>query len=143
MMNLERRFDICQQEDLRQPLVLAVDDNEDNLQLLTQLLMLCQCSFVTATNGTTTILQARNSQPDLILLDMMLPDISGIEVTACLKQDPQTKDIPIVAVTAMARVEDQESFRLSGCIDCVTKPYDIDILEAIINKYLFKSKFLQ
>lgn len=135
-MDLERDFNISKQENSEQPLVLAVDDNEDNLQLLTQLLELIECSFITATDGETTILKAKNHQPSLILLDMMLPDMSGLEVTYSLKQDPQTMEIPIVAVTAMARVEDRESFILAGCIDCVTKPYIVDELEAIIRKYV-------
>jgi len=101
MIDLQRRFDISDRLDLRQPLVLAVDDNEDNLQLLSELLVLCQCSVITAANGATTILKAKNSQPNLILLDMMLPDISGMEVANCLKLDSQTINIPIVAVTAM------------------------------------------
>lgn len=126
----------CSQND-RQPLVLAVDDNEDNLQLLTQLLVLIECSFITATNGKTTLLMAHDYRPDLVLLDMMLPDLSGIEVASTLKQDSQTMEIPIVAVTAMARGEDKERFLLAGCDDYITKPYVIDDLEAIIRKYVF------
>jgi CheY-like chemotaxis protein len=125
------------QKNDRQPLVLAVDDNEDNLQLLTQLLVLVECSFITATDGKTALLMAHNYQPDLILLDMMLPDLSGIEVACSLKQDSQTMEIPIVAVTAMARVEDKERFVLAGCNDYITKPYVIDDLEAIIRRYVF------
>jgi CheY-like chemotaxis protein len=68
---------------------------------------------------------------------MMLPDISGVEVIYSLKQDPQTMEIPIIAVTAMARAEDRERFILAGCVDCVTKPYLVDELEAIICKYVF------
>lgn len=143
MIDLQRRFDISDRVDLRQPLVLAVDDNEDNLQLLSQLLMLCQCSVITATNGETAILKAKNFQPNLILLDMMLPDISGIEVTKCLKLDSQTKRIPIVAVTAMARIEDLDRFVFAGCVECVIKPYNIDDLEAIIRKYIFTEKIMQ
>jgi len=125
------------QKNDRQPLVLAVDDNEDNLQLLTQLLVLIECSFITATDGKTAVLMAHNYQPDLILLDMMLPDLSGIEVACSLKQDSKTMEIPIVAVTAMARVEDKERFVLAGCDDYITKPYVIDDLEAIIRRYVF------
>jgi CheY-like chemotaxis protein len=136
-MNLEPNFNINQQKNSGQPLVLAVDDNEDNLQLLTQLLELIDCSFITAAGGETAILKAKNYQPNLILLDMMLPDISGVEVIYSLKQDPQTMEIPIIAVTAMARAEDRERFILAGCVDCVTKPYLVDELEAIICKYVF------
>ena len=146
MMDLQRRVNIDSQEgeqNISQPLVLVVDDNEDNLQLLTQLLELMDCAFITAADGETTISMAKNYQPNLILLDMMLPDISGIEVSCNLKQDAQTKNIPIVAVTAMARVEDKERFLVAGCVDCVTKPYNIEDLEIIIRKYIYQIKFCE
>ena len=119
-----------------QSLILAVDDNEDNLQLISQLLLLMNCCFITATDGKSAIIMAQTYRPKLILLDMMLPDLSGIEVANYLKQDPQTKEILIVAVTAMARNEDKERFAEAGCEDCITKPYIIDELEAMIRKYL-------
>lgn len=125
-----------QQDNIRRPLVLAVDDNEDNLQLLIQVLVLLDCSFIAATNGHTAILKAQLYQPDLILLDMMLPDVSGVEVVRHLKQDVRTSMIPIIAVTAMARAEDQELFFLAGCSDYIKKPYLIDELEAKIRRYL-------
>jgi two-component system, cell cycle response regulator DivK len=122
--------------DCIQPLILAVDDNEDNLQLLSQVLVIMNCSFVTAQNGEDAIAMAQQYQPKLILLDMMLPDLSGIEVANYLKQNPQTRQISIIAVTAMARGEDKERFAIAGCDDCVTKPYVIDELEAIICRYI-------
>lgn len=118
-----------------QPLVLAVDDNEDNLQLLSQLLVLLDCTFITATDGETTLVMA-DHQPDLILLDMLLPDLSGVEVVQRLKQNSKTRDIPVIAVTAMARQEDRDHFILAGCIDYVKKPYIIDEMESIILRYV-------
>ncbi|MBD2309355.1 response regulator [Chroococcidiopsis sp. FACHB-1243] len=119
------------------PLVLAVDDDEDNLELLTELLKLIECPFITAVDGQTTILMAQQHQPKLILLDMMLPDLDGSEVVRRLKQSPQTKEIPIVAVTAVVSAENQKCFLSAGCSDCVTKPYAIEELEAIVRSYLF------
>ena len=119
-----------------QSLILAVDDNEDNLQLISQLLLIMNCCFITATDGKNAISMAQTYKPKLILLDMMLPDLSGIEVANYLKQDPQTKEILIIAVTAMARNEDQERFAKAGCEDCITKPYLIDELEAMIRRYI-------
>lgn len=142
-MMLQPHFNIDSQEtkenkNIRQPLVLVVDDNQDNLLLLTQLIELMDCSFITAMDGESAISMAKAHQPDLILLDMMLPDISGIEVSYNLKQAQQTKNIPIVAVTAMARVEDKERFLVAGCDQCVTKPYNVDELEEIVRKYILK-----
>lgn len=125
-----------QQDNIKQPLILAVDDNEDNLQLLTQILMLIGCSSVSATSGYAALTKARSYQPALILLDMMLPDLNGVEVVRQLKQDRQTSMIPIIAVTAMARAEDQERFFLAGCSDYIKKPYIVDELEAKIRRYL-------
>lgn len=125
-----------QQDNIKRPLILAVDDNEDNLQLLTQILMLIGCSSVSATSGYAALTKARSYQPDLILLDMMLPDLNGVEVVRQLKQDRQTSVIPIIAVTAMARVEDQERFFSVGCSDYIKKPYVVDELEAKIRRYL-------
>ncbi|MBW4663433.1 MAG: response regulator [Chroococcus sp. CMT-3BRIN-NPC107] len=119
-----------------QPLILAVDDNEDNLQLISQLLLIMNCCFITANNGKDAMVMAQTHQPKLILLDMMLPDLSGVEVASFLKQNPRTKEISIIAVTAMAREEDKQRFALAGCDDCVTKPYAIDELEAIIHQYI-------
>ncbi len=126
-----------QQDSTTRPLVLAVDDNEDNLILLTQILAVLGCSFLSFKNGHTAVNAARNYRPDLILLDVMLPDMEGIEVIRQLKQDPQTMKIPIVAVTAMARPEDRDRILEAGCNDYIKKPYMIDELEAIIRPYLF------
>lgn len=135
-MDLPLHCKSLQQNRRSQPLILAVDDNEDNLQLLSQLLVLLDCKYITAADGETTLVMA-NHQPDLILLDMMLPDLSGIEVVHRLKQNPETSNIPVIAVTAMARQEDRDRFILAGCIDYVKKPYIIDEMEAIILRYVF------
>lgn len=125
-----------QKDNTKRPLILAVDDHEDNLQLLTHILMLIGCSSVSATSGYAALTKAQSYQPDLILLDMMLPDLNGVEVVRQLKQDRQTSMIPIIAVTAMARAEDQERFFLAGCSDYIKKPYVVDELEAKIRRYL-------
>ena len=136
-MDLDNYPNSRQHEQTKQPLVLAVDDNEDNLQLLTQLLELNNCLFRTAVDGVTAINIAKNEQPDLILLDMMLPDVSGIEVVQNLKQNPQTLKIPIIAVTAMARIEDRDLFISVGCEECITKPYVIEQMEELIQRYIY------
>lgn len=136
MMEVQHFHNNDQQDNVRYPLVLAVEDNEDNLQLLIQVLMLIECSFIPIRDGHTAVLKAQNYQPDLILLDMMLPDLNGLEVVHRLKQDSCTRTIPIIAVTAMARAEDQERFFLSGCNDYIKKPYIIDELEAKIRRYI-------
>lgn len=119
-----------------QPLILAVDDDEDNLLLLTEVLKPLHCHIVTATDGQQALHFAQTMQPALILLDVMLPDVSGMEVLQQLKQNPQTMRIPVVAVTALARREDRDRLFLAGCDDYMSKPYMIDELEALICRYL-------
>lgn len=118
------------------PLVLAVDDDEDNLLLLTEVLTPLSCTFITATYGQQALNLAIEQQPALILLDVMLPDISGIEIVRQLKQNPQTMTIPVIAVTALARQEDRDRLFLAGCDDYVSKPYMLDDLEAVIHYHL-------
>lgn len=115
-----------------QPLILAVDDNEDNLLLLTEVLSPMNCSFITASNGQQALQLAQTQQPDLILLDVMLPDFHGAEVVRYLKQNPKTMTIPVIAVTALARQEDRDRLLIAGCDNYISKPYMIDELEAII-----------
>ncbi|MBV9385418.1 MAG: response regulator [Chroococcidiopsidaceae cyanobacterium CP_BM_ER_R8_30] len=125
------------QDIIVRPLVLTVDDNEDNLALLNQVLIIIGCSFVSSKDGHSAILVAQKYQPDLILLDIMLPDLDGMEVVRQLKQDPKTRQIPIVAVTAMARTEDHDRILAVGCDGYIKKPYMIDELEATIRRFLF------
>lgn len=120
----------------QQPLVLVVDDNEDNLLLLTFVLEQLNCTFITAIDGQTALDLARRYQPALILLDIMLPDLDGFEVFSRLRQNPLTARIPVIAVTAMARPEDQERLLSAGCNEYVTKPYIVDDLEVLLRRYL-------
>jgi CheY-like chemotaxis protein len=119
-----------------QSLVLVVDDNEDNLLLLTFLLEQMGCTFIAAVDGQTALDLAQRYQPILILLDMMLPDLDGMEVLSRLKHNPLTTRIPVIAVTALARQEDRERVLSAGCDEYVTKPYMVDELEEMLRRYL-------
>lgn len=117
--------------------VLLVDDDADNLVLLSyQISLLMPCGILSATEGHTALSLARTVQPDLILLDMMLPDLDGFQVVDHLKHDPLTHGIPVIAVTAMARLQDRERALQAGCDDYICKPYDLDVLEAAIYQQL-------
>lgn len=120
----------------KKPLVLAVDDNQDNLDLIGFTLGLMGCNFITADNGEKAIAAAQAYQPALILLDIMLPDLNGIDIVARLRQDARTKDVPIIAVTALARPEDRTKVLAAGCNDYISKPYVVDELEVILRRYL-------
>jgi CheY-like chemotaxis protein len=121
----------------REATVLVVDDDPDNLLLLThQVSLLIDCSVVHAADGFTALSLARRARPDLILLDVMLPDIDGFQVVRSLKQDPLTRKIPVVAVTAMARSQDEKLALQAGCDGYLRKPYELESLEAVIFRYL-------
>jgi CheY-like chemotaxis protein len=120
----------------QQPLVLVVDDNEDNLLLLAFVVEQLDCRIVTALDGKTALDLAQDYHPSLILLDMMLPDMDGMEVLSHLKQNPITKTIPVIAVTAMAREQDRDRILLAGCNEYVSKPYAVDELEMLLRRYL-------
>jgi len=118
------------------PLILAVDDDEDNLLLITYTLEPLNCSVITAVDGKTALEQARTRQPDLILLDIMLSPVDGLQIVSQLKRDPETQRIPVVAVTALAREEDKERILKAGCNDYISKPYMLEDIEALIQRYL-------
>ena len=120
----------------KQPRILAVDDNEDNLLLLSEVLNAFDCSLLTATSGQIALTIAQAYNPDLILLDVMLPDLNGIEVVLQLKHNPTTKNIPVIAVTALASEEDRDRLLAVGCSGYLSKPYMIEDLEAIVRRAL-------
>jgi CheY-like chemotaxis protein len=116
--------------------ILVVDDDEDNLLLMSYVLEPFHCSVITALDGYAALGAAQTQQPDLILLDIMLCKLDGIQVVSQLKQNPQTMNIPVVAVTALARDEDRERILQAGCDDYVSKPFMIDDLEATVRRHL-------
>lgn len=118
------------------PLVLAVDDDEDNLLLMSQSLELFGCSSMSAEDAKSAFALAQKYQPDIILLDMRLPDIDGIEFVRQLKQNIQTMNIPIIAVTALAQEADRKRFLAAGCTDYISKPFMLEDLEATLLRHL-------
>ncbi|HEY9609026.1 MAG TPA: response regulator [Allocoleopsis sp.] len=138
-MNTKFSLGIGESATPRQPLVLVVDDNEDNLSLLAFLVEQMDCTLLTAPNGQTALDLVANHQPSLVLLDMMLPDLDGLEVLGRIRQNPVTAKIPVIAVTAMARQQDRDRILSAGCNEYVTKPYNVDEIEALMRRYLSQS----
>jgi two-component system cell cycle response regulator DivK len=105
--------------------ILYVEDNDDNVYMLRNRLTRAGFTVLIATNGTQGIAMATSEQPELILMDLTLPDIDGWEVTRRLKADPATKHIPVVALTANAMDGDREKALAAGCDDFDTKPVEL------------------
>ena len=116
-------------------LILAVEDYPANLELLCGYLELHGYRVAQATNGLEAITQATTLQPHLILMDVKMPGIDGLEATRRLKADPRTKDIPVVMLTAFARAADVELCMATGASDYLSKPVDFTKLDALIAKY--------
>ena len=108
--------------DLRGSLVLLVDDNEQNLELLTAYVEELGCRLALARDGVEAMDMVTKEPPDLILLDVMMPRMSGFQVCTKLKGTPAYRDIPIVMVTALNEVNDVERAVDSGADDFLTKP---------------------
>lgn len=108
--------------DLREMRVLVVDDNPQNVDLLLAYLEDLQCELLTARDGYAALATVEQTPPDLILLDIMMPAMSGYQACERLKNDPRTRDIPIIMVTALGEVGDIERAVEVGADDFLTKP---------------------
>ena len=105
--------------------ILYVEDNDDNAYMLKNRLSRAGFTVIVATDGAKGVAMAASEQPDLILMDLTLPDIDGEEATRRLKADPTTKGIPVIALTANAMASDREKAIAAGCDDFDTKPVDM------------------
>ncbi len=108
--------------------ILLVEDNEMNRDMLSRRLTRNGYEVVMATDGQQAVDMAASEKPDLILMDMSLPVIDGWEATRLVKAAPDTQDIPVIALTAHAMVEDKDKAMGAGCDDFDTKPVDIQRL---------------
>ena len=104
--------------------ILIVEDNPMNLELATDLLEVSGYVIIQAETAEEGINLARAELPDLILMAISLPGMDGLEATGILKQDPTTKDITVIALTAHAMRGDEEKAMVAGCIGYITKPID-------------------
>jgi two-component system cell cycle response regulator DivK len=103
--------------------ILVVDDNRVNMTLTTLVLQNAGHRVIQAADSTMAIRLARERQPELIVLDIQLPGIDGLEVARLLKHDPRTEDIKLIALTALAMPGDEQRIRAAGCDDYVAKPF--------------------
>src|SRR5499427_2734447 len=112
--------------------ILYVEDNDDNVYMLKNRLTRAGFTIVIATNGVQGVAMAASEQPDLIIMDLTLPDMDGWEASRRIKADPATKHIPVVALTANAMAGDREKALAAGCDDFDTKPVEMPrLLEKI------------
>lgn len=128
--------DLIQQSDVQQPLILVVEDNSDNLLLLGYALETFGCNYRGETDSRVALRLVKECQPHLILLDVLMPSLDGIGFLHHLKQDPSTRSIPVIAVTALVGANERKRLLNAGFTDYLSKPYMLDELEALIHQHL-------
>ena len=116
--------------------ILIVEDNPLNLELIVDILQVRGYEIFTATTGKESIELAKKAMPDLILMDMQLPVLDGYEATRRIRQDPQLKSIPIVALTSYAMRGDKERIFEAGCNGYIAKPIDTRKIIKQIREFL-------
>ncbi|MHB0867426.1 MAG: response regulator [Thermoleophilia bacterium] len=120
--------------------ILVVEDNPMNLLLVKDLLEVAGFMVIPARSGQEALRVARQEHPDLILMDIQLPLMDGLEATRLLQQDEDTRDIKIVALTAHAMRGDEERARLAGCCGYIAKPINTREFVGVVRDYLSGSR---
>lgn len=116
--------------------VMIVEDNELNMKLFRDLIEATGYTTIQTRNGLEVLNLAREHRPDLILMDIQLPEVSGLEVTKWLKQDEDLHSIPVIAVTAFAMKGDEERIRQGGCEAYMSKPISVPKFIETIKTFL-------
>ena len=120
--------------------ILVVEDNPANMKLAVLLLTREGYEVLPATNAADGIAIAQESQPAMILMDIQLPDMDGLEATRLLKADARTQNIVVVALTAFAMAGDEERIRAAGCNGYIAKPIDYKVFLADVKRWLLENE---
>ena len=116
--------------------ILIVEDNELNMKLFSDLLEANGYATVQTRSGVEAVGLARKHRPDLILMDIQLPEVSGLQVTQWLKDDDELRSIPVIAITAFAMKGDEEKIRQGGCEAYLSKPISVVKFLETVRNYL-------
>ena len=116
--------------------ILIVEDNDLNMKLFNDLLQAHGYNTIQTKDGREVVKLAQENRPDLILMDIQLPEISGLEITKVIKADDELKNIPVIAVTAFAMKGDEEKIREGGCEGYIAKPISVPNFLETVAKFL-------
>jgi two-component system, cell cycle response regulator DivK len=116
--------------------ILVVEDTEDNRQIIRDLMASAGYELIEAVDGVEGVATAEREHPDLILMDIQLPQVSGLEVTRWIKDDPELRTIPVVAVTAFAMKGDEERIREGGCEAYLSKPISVGKFIETVRRFI-------
>jgi CheY-like chemotaxis protein len=119
--------------------ILIVEDNAETASIIRTILEHLDYDSVTATNGEDGVAMAASKMPDLIIMDMSLPKMDGLEATALIRKDPNLESTPILACTARTKPGDREQCLRSGCTDYLAKPFTLAQLADLVGKLLKES----
>ena len=119
------------------PSILLVDDDYDNLFLTANVVKFLNFKYLVATNAKNALDLAMDKRPNLILLDIVMPELDGFATTRLLKACPLTNHIPIIAVSGLTLPKHRSEMKDAGCDDYISKPFLISELEAKINQHLY------
>jgi len=120
--------------------ILIVEDNDLNMKLFNDLLQAHGYETVQTVDGRDALKLVREHSPDLILMDIQLPEISGLEVTKMIKADDDLKDIPVIAVTAFAMKGDEERIREGGCEAYISKPISVMMFLDTVKQFIGEAR---
>jgi CheY-like chemotaxis protein/anti-sigma regulatory factor (Ser/Thr protein kinase) len=129
-----------QAEPLQQPRVLLVEDNESNLEMLSTYLRIKGCEVFATRTGISAIALARKQRPDLILMDVQMPEMDGLETTRRLRTDPALRRTPIIALTALAMPGDREHCLYAGMDDYLSKPVGLKELHGTVIHWISRTR---
>ena len=118
--------------------VLIVEDNELNMKLFNDLLEAHGIETIQTRDGRQAFGLAKAHRPDLLIMGIQLPEVSGLDITKMIKEDPDLKSIPVIAVTAFAMKGDEQKIREGGCEDYISKPISVARFIEIVRRYLEK-----
>lgn len=121
-------------------LILVVEDDATMQKMALKILRSRGFRSELATNGREAVEMARALKPGLILMDLSLPEMNGWEATRALKGDKAVAHIPVVAITAHAMVGDRETAIAAGCAECLTKPYELEELISLVERYVGRAE---
>lgn len=120
--------------------ILIAEDDRINRNLIINILKIKDYDVIVAKNGKEAVDLCQSQRPDLIIMDIQMPVMGGLEATRIIKSNQEIADIPVLALTALAMKGDEEKIRYAGCDDYITKPVDIETILNKVEKYLRKGK---
>ena len=121
---------------MRRKRILCIEDNDSNMRLVSRIVEGEKHEFLTAADGLTALSMIQRERPDLILLDINIPGLNGLELARRLKGDPNLSSIPLIATTANVLLGDRERCLEAGCDEYLPKPANVRELQSILRSYL-------